>query len=119
MIEMETPGVRPAEVALLVTTEWIGRLPLFSGLPDSSLAALAGIVRRRRVPGRHTLFYQGDPVTALYYIDQGRVRISVVEEEGEESTINVLGDGDFFPQRKRRLLPPSPSSSPAPQAEAP
>ncbi len=80
-----------------MTTEWIGRLPLFSGLPDASLTALADIVRRRRLPGRRPLFYQGDPVTALYYINQGRVRISVVDEGGEESTINVLGDGDFFP----------------------
>lgn len=81
----------------MVTTEWVRRLPLFSGLPESSLAALAGLVRHRRLPARRPLFYEGDPVTALYYIDQGRVRISVVDEEGEESTINVLGDGEFFP----------------------
>ncbi|WP_031499897.1 Crp/Fnr family transcriptional regulator [Bryobacter aggregatus] len=45
----------------------------------------------------HTvLFAQGDPASSLYYIQKGKVKLTVVSKSGKEAVIAVLGDGNFF-----------------------
>jgi CRP/FNR family cyclic AMP-dependent transcriptional regulator len=41
------------------------------------------------------IFTQGDKCDALYYIQQGRVKISVLSDVGKEATLAVLSPGDF------------------------
>ena len=43
-----------------------------------------------------TIFRQGDPADAVYYIDRGKVRLTVVSEQGKEGVIAMLRAGDFF-----------------------
>lgn len=45
---------------------------------------------------KETVFSQGDPGTNVLYIQQGGVRLSVVNESGKEAVVAVLGPGDFF-----------------------
>jgi CRP-like cAMP-binding protein len=42
------------------------------------------------------IFRQGDPATSVLYIQQGRVKLSVVSSGGKEAAVAVLGPGDFF-----------------------
>jgi CRP/FNR family cyclic AMP-dependent transcriptional regulator len=42
------------------------------------------------------VFAQGDPATALFYIQEGKIKITVVSQAGKEAVIAVLGAGDFF-----------------------
>ena len=44
---------------------------------------------------KRTLFSQGDPADAIYYIQQGRVKLTVVSKNGKEATIALLGPGEF------------------------
>jgi len=44
----------------------------------------------------HIVFAQGEPANALYYIQKGKVKLTVVSEAGKEAVIAVLGAGDFF-----------------------
>ena len=44
----------------------------------------------------HVVCYQGEPADALYYIQQGKVKIVVVSFAGKEATLAVLGKGEFF-----------------------
>ncbi len=48
-------------------------------------------VRKKRM-----IFVQGDLADAVFYIRQGRVRLSVVSKSGKEATIGLLNEGDFF-----------------------
>ncbi len=43
-----------------------------------------------------TIFSQGEPATAVIYIEQGSVRLSVVSHTGKEAIIAVLEAGNFF-----------------------
>ena len=43
-----------------------------------------------------TIYAQGDPADALFYIISGTVRIAVTSEFGKEALIALLGDHDFF-----------------------
>jgi Cyclic nucleotide-binding domain len=57
----------------------------------------AGVARKvveyRR---RQTIFSQGDPATTVIYIQEGGVKLSVVNEVGKEAVVAILGPGDFF-----------------------
>jgi CRP/FNR family transcriptional regulator, cyclic AMP receptor protein len=45
---------------------------------------------------KRTIFAQGDPSDAVFYIREGKVRLTVVSQIGKEATIGILSKGDFF-----------------------
>ena len=47
-------------------------------------------------PKKHTIFAQGDPADTIFYLQRGKVRLTVVSKTGKEATIGVLSDGSFF-----------------------
>jgi CRP/FNR family cyclic AMP-dependent transcriptional regulator len=47
-------------------------------------------------PKKHTIFTQGDPADAVFYLQTGKVRLTVVSTTGKEATIGILSDGSFF-----------------------
>ncbi|MGB6429941.1 MAG: Crp/Fnr family transcriptional regulator [Candidatus Acidiferrales bacterium] len=55
-------------------------------------------VERRSVefPRKATIFAQGAPARTVMYIQQGGVKISVVNGVGKEAVVAMLGPGDFF-----------------------
>jgi CRP/FNR family cyclic AMP-dependent transcriptional regulator len=60
---------------------------------------LATIGEGRRVvafPRKQTVFTQGDAADAIFYIQEGRVRLTVVSESGKEATLGILSEGEFF-----------------------
>ncbi len=42
------------------------------------------------------IFQQGDPADAVFYIQEGEVRLTVVSQQGKEAIVAMLGAGDFF-----------------------
>ena len=44
----------------------------------------------------HTILTQGEVADALYYIQDGKIKISVVSQQGKEAIIGMLGPADFF-----------------------
>jgi CRP/FNR family transcriptional regulator, cyclic AMP receptor protein len=45
---------------------------------------------------RDTIFAQGDSTDGLFFVQEGKVRLSVVSEAGKEATLAILSEGDFF-----------------------
>jgi len=46
--------------------------------------------------GKETAFTQGDPAKNVMYIQEGGVKLTVVNETGKEAVVAILGPGDFF-----------------------
>jgi CRP/FNR family transcriptional regulator, cyclic AMP receptor protein len=42
------------------------------------------------------VFRQGDPADAVFYVQSGKVKKTVVSEQGKEAVVALLGSGDFF-----------------------
>ena len=42
------------------------------------------------------VYRQGDPADAVFYIRSGKVKSTVVSEQGKEAVVALLGTGDFF-----------------------
>jgi CRP/FNR family cyclic AMP-dependent transcriptional regulator len=60
---------------------------------------LATIGEGRKVvtfPGKQIIFTQGDPADEVFYIQEGKVRLTVVSKIGKEATLGILGHGEFF-----------------------
>ena len=60
---------------------------------------LATIGEGRKVmsfPKKQTIFAQGDIADEVFYIQEGKVRLTVVSKVGKEATLGILSQGDFF-----------------------
>ena len=60
---------------------------------------LANFGRGRKIvsfPKGSTVFAQGDACEAVFYIQSGKVKLTVVSKTGKEATIAILSVGDFF-----------------------
>ena len=60
---------------------------------------LATIGEGRRVIAflrKQTIFKQGEPADAVFYIQEGKVSLSVVSKNGKEATLGILSEGEFF-----------------------
>jgi CRP/FNR family cyclic AMP-dependent transcriptional regulator len=45
---------------------------------------------------KQTVFVQGDAADAVFYVQKGKVKLTVVSNTGKEATIGILGERDFF-----------------------
>src|SRR5579872_5180809 len=45
---------------------------------------------------KQAIFVQGDSSDAVFYIQKGKVKLTVVSKSGKEATIGILNEGDFF-----------------------
>ena len=45
---------------------------------------------------KQTIFVQGDSSDCVFYIQKGKIKLTVVSETGKEATIGILNEGDFF-----------------------
>ena len=64
--------------------------------PDHFLATI-GLGRKTvTVAKRKRIFTQGDAADAVFYIQKGKVRLTVVSKTGKEATIGILGEANFF-----------------------
>jgi CRP/FNR family cyclic AMP-dependent transcriptional regulator len=49
-----------------------------------------------QLEGLEQAYAQDDPATSVMYIQEGKVKLSVVNEAGKEAIVAILGPGDFF-----------------------
>ena len=71
-------------------------VPFFAQLTSSELHELSRSLVRRRFNAGQTIFHLGDPGGLLYIIDMGKVKIYYPNAEGQEVTLAILGQNDFF-----------------------
>ena len=48
------------------------------------------------LPRKEKIFAQGEAADAVFYVQMGKVRLTVVSKMGKEATIGIAGEGDFF-----------------------
>src|SRR5712671_2993614 len=64
--------------------------------PHAFLATIGEGRKSVLFPRKREIFAQGDPADAVFYIQTGKVKLTVVSKTGKEATIGILGEGDFF-----------------------
>ena len=76
--------------------ELLRKTPLFAGVSEEILASLAQCLGKRTFARGMILFHKGSPGNSLYLIDQGKIRIFILSEAGQEISLNIHGPGDCF-----------------------
>lgn len=64
--------------------------------PKMFLARIGTGRRIVSIPKGGTVFSQGEVCDAVFYIQAGRVKLTVVSKTGKEATIGIFDAGDFF-----------------------
>lgn len=82
--------------ALTRRIAFLKQLPLFSGLKDEFLQALARDFRPLVYEKDETIFRQGDTDSSLCLIVEGKVRVFRLSPSGNETSINIFGAGDII-----------------------
>lgn len=57
------------------------------------------------VKSKETLFTQGDQADSVFYLQNGRVKLTVVSHTGKEATITLLSAGDFVGEESLATVP--------------
>src|SRR4029450_9809394 len=60
-------------------------------LTKASTGRWVSVYRKKQV-----VFVQGDPADAVFYLDKGQIKLTVVSERGKSEVVAMLGRGDFF-----------------------
>ena len=64
--------------------------------PDSFLATIGEGRKIVTAPKKQTIYAQGDAADSVFYVQKGKVRLTVVSHTGKEATIGILNEGNFF-----------------------
>src|SRR5688572_19740638 len=98
---MPTPPPTDANPPSLTNTtaDFLGTVPLFSGLDRSNLESFGELTRERSYPRGSVILFENDPGDSLFIVRSGRVKVVLIGEDGREVILGVLGVGQHFGER--------------------
>jgi len=71
-------------------------LPLFGELEDGDMREIWEQVHTRTYKKGNIILFEEDPGDSLFIINEGKVKITRLSEEGKEVILSILGEGEFF-----------------------
>ncbi|HEX5284936.1 MAG TPA: DUF1003 domain-containing protein [Bryocella sp.] len=71
-------------------------VPLFSLLDEDELAVLAQQVEKREFAAKQRIYKAGDPGANAFVVMSGWVRVTLIDEDGQEVVFSEPHHGDFF-----------------------
>lgn len=80
----------------MIDSASLSRIALLRDVSPDDLQQLSRCMRRRTFHRGEVIFHQGDPGDTLHLIRNGRVKIVIPSETGEEVLLAILGAGDCF-----------------------
>jgi CRP-like cAMP-binding protein len=64
--------------------------------PRAFLATIGAGRKVLQFLAKQTIFVQGDTADAVFYLQTGKAKLTVISKTGKEATIGILGEGNFF-----------------------
>jgi CRP-like cAMP-binding protein len=64
--------------------------------PTAFLVRIKSGKTTRQYRDKQVIFAQGDPADAVYFLERGKIKLSVVSARGKEAVIGFLEEGSFF-----------------------
>ena len=64
--------------------------------PQTFLKQIGSGKTTLKIPKKQVLFSQGDTTDAVFYIQAGKVKLTVVSQQGKEAVVAILEEGAFF-----------------------
>ena len=76
--------------------ELLRTVPIFSELSEADIASLARLTSRRSCPKDTVVFFENEEGDTFFIIVEGRIKVTILGDDGREVILSVLGPGDFF-----------------------
>lgn len=76
--------------------DMLKKVPLFALLDDDEIAVLSGQVELKTFAPRQRIYKMGDPGGQAYVMVSGRVRVTTVDQDNQEVTVDEPSYGEFF-----------------------
>lgn len=80
----------------MVALRVLQRIPVFQGLEDDSLRDLLGAVEEIPYESFSTIFLEDDSARYIYYLEAGRVSISIRDGTGYRRPVHLVRPGECF-----------------------
>lgn len=71
-------------------------VPLFKQCSDHEFTAIAGFCDYLSAPAETTLFREGDPAEAIYFVAEGLVELVKTSDAGKDKVVELIGSGETF-----------------------
>lgn len=81
---------------ILEVKEFLKRTPIFRGVLDEQLQALANIAIVQSYKKGEMIFWEGDEGTGFFIVKSGRVKIFKVANGGKEHILHIFGTEEYF-----------------------
>lgn len=95
--------------------ELLRTVPIFSELGPADLDKLVRLAARKRYPKDAVVFFENEAGDTLFMVADGRIKVTILGDDGREVILSVLGAGEFFGDMS--LLDNEPRSATAIAAE--
>jgi len=70
--------------------------PFFKGMSDQQLKTIEGCAKNARFSEGKTIFVEGDPADAFYFIEEGSVSIELTIPDRPISSVHKVGAGEIL-----------------------
>jgi CRP/FNR family transcriptional regulator, cyclic AMP receptor protein len=74
----------------------ISQIDLFKSMTQLDIERMGEISHMDKIPRWSPIYLPGAPATSIYFLKQGRVRISRLSEDGKQITLSILEAGSIF-----------------------
>src|SRR4051794_6584329 len=64
--------------------------------PETFLNKIGSGKKTLTSPKKQAVFLQGDAADSVFYIQEGKVKLTVVSQQGKEGVVAILEAGSFF-----------------------
>lgn len=75
---------------------YLKKVPFFSALSDEELTQIGKIVKDKAFAKGTTVFLEGQPGDAIYFVKSGTVKLSKIAPDGRELIVHIFGPGNVF-----------------------
>src|ERR1051325_9369470 len=72
------------------------RVQIFSGFTSDQMRRIAAHARSLRKARGEFIYMPGDRADFIYFLKQGRIKLSVLSESGKEIAIDIIQPGEIF-----------------------
>jgi CRP-like cAMP-binding protein len=76
--------------------ELLRTVPIFAELSEADIASLARLTSRRTCPKDTVVFFENEEGDSFFCIVDGRIKVTILGDDGREVILSVLSRGDFF-----------------------
>ena len=75
---------------------YIKRFNLLSGMSEQEMQRVAAMTRMTRHRRGDSIYLPGDFSGSIYFLKEGRIKITGLSEDGHEVLLDIIGPGDIF-----------------------